>query len=300
MGLKGEKAYEIVKIRPHGFLAEEITPDQWVLGANTKIAGPKLMPGGHGWKEFLPPDELQNRNGLETSNCSNYGTLNCWETLGKKKFGIKFNWSERYTGVGTGTTEQGNFPHKVAEIIRNDIGLIDEDLLPFSDDINEWNEYYAPKPMDPKLLTIGQKFLKRYKLGHDWVFVNGSLAQKQAKLKDALEYSPCGVSVVAWKERKGKMFKSIGEQDNHWVELYDYEDGVCWYVFDHYDNTHKKLEWDYDFGYAKRYSIEFNTEPVVEEKPEPEISKEKVQTFIDWLIEWIRNIFAPKRAIMAV
>lgn len=271
-------------LRPHGFRAQEITPDQWVLGANTKIKGPVLMPGGHGWKAYLPPDELQNRNGLETMNCSNYGTLNCWETLGFRVLGMRFNWSERYTGVGTGTTEYGNYPHNVAEIIRTEIGLIDEELLPFSDDINEWDEYYSPKPMDPKLLAKGKAFLKKYELGHDWVFVNGTLAEKQAKMKEALQYSPLGVSVLAWKERKGKMWKNVGEPDSHWVELYDFEDGVCWYVFDHYDNTHKVLEWDYDFGYCKRYAITALTVVLDEEK-------NWIQRLIEAVVDFFANIW---------
>lgn len=275
--LKG-RARVKAKIVHHGFLPEEITPDQWVLGANSKISGPKLMPGGHGWKAYLPPDELQNRNGLETYNCTNYGTLNCWETLAKRVFGVDFNWSERYTGVGTGTTQGGNYPHKVAEIIRTEIGLIDEALLPFSADINEWEEYYSPNPMTQTFLTKGKAFLRKYKLGHDWVFVNGTMEEKQAKIKEALEYSPVGVSVLAWKERKGKMWKNVGEQDSHWVELYDYEEGKCWYVFDHYDNTHKVLEWNYDFGYAKRYSIELLTETRV--------------SFLQTLANFFRSFFA--------
>lgn len=262
-------------IRHLGFLPEEITPDQWVLGANTKIAGLKLMPGGHGWKKFLPLEELQHRNNFESMNCSNYGTLNCWETLALLVFGIQFNWSERYTGVGSGTTKNGNYPHQVAEVIRNDIGLIDETILPFGPDINTWEKYYFPSPLPPALIAQGRLFLQKYKLGHDWVFVKGSLKEKQDKIKEALEYSPLGVSVLAWKERKGKMWKDVGENDNHWCMLYDFVEGKEWHIFDHYDDTHKILEWDYDFGYVKRYSIEVNRE-------EPK----------NWLLEILKKIGA--------
>ena len=245
-------------IKNHGFVPDEITPDQWVLGANTKIAGKKLMPGGHGWKEYLPSYELQNRNGLETFNCSNYGTLNCWETLAFRIFRIFFNWSERYTGVGTGTTLGGNSPHKVAEIIRTEIGLINEEELPFDKNINEWEEYYSPNPMDPAFIAKGVEFLKKYILGHDWVFTDGIIEEKQMKIKEALEYSPVGVSVLAWKERGGLHWKNIGELDTHWVMLYDFIEGKEWHIFDHYDNVYKKLEWNYDFGFAKRYDIKRN------------------------------------------
>ena len=240
----------------HGFRAEEITPDQWVLGSALQIEGPILCPDGQ-WDEYLPVEEIQHRSGFDTMNCTNYGSLNAWEILAYKVCGIKFNWSERYTGVGTGTTKVGNYPHKVNEIIRKEIGLIDEALLPFDDTITSWNKYYSPKPMDPALLARGKRFLNKYELGHDWVFVNGTPEQKAEKMVEALKYSPVCASVDAWRKRRstGLYFKDKGGQDNHWGTIYGYVEGEYWKFFDHYDETHKRLEWKYDFAYAKRYCI---------------------------------------------
>lgn len=77
-----------------------------------------------------------------------------------------------------------------------------------------------------------------------------------ASLKDALRYSPIGISVYAWVQNADSTYiKPQGAQDNHWCVLYGYEDGKSWHVFDSYDNTHKKLAWDFGFEMAKRYSI---------------------------------------------
>src|SRR5205823_3094503 len=86
---------------------------------------------------------------------------------------------------------------------------------------------------------------------------NEPLATKQALLKDALTRSPVGVSVYAWlMGPDGKYFKPQGVQDNHWVELVDYKEGEYWEIFDSYDQYLKQLEWSFEFGYAKEYSIE--------------------------------------------
>lgn len=250
---------EIIDIKNHGFIEDEITPDQYVLGGYTKIVGVKQMPGGHGWGKYLPLDEMQKKNGVETMNCSNYGTYNALEILMFKTFGVRFDFSERYSGVLTGTTSTGNSPHKVIELIRNDIGAIDEVLLPFGPDIDTWEKYYSPNPMDPAFLKKGVEFLKKYKIKHDWVFIGGSIKQKQEAIKDGLEYSPLGISVVAWKMREnGLYFKDEGESDNHWCVLYDFLEGEYWMILDTYDNTLKKLEWDYDFRFGKRYHVESN------------------------------------------
>jgi hypothetical protein len=239
----------------HGFIADDLAPEQYVMGGYTKLAGIPVLPGGH-WTPYIPTDdELQERNGLETMNCSNYGTLNCLETLLYKKYTLRFDGSERYTGVMTGTTPEGNSPHKVIETIRTDCGLIAEQYLPFDQHIHVWEEYYAPNPMSAFLLKMGKEFLTQWQIGHEWVFTSGALKDKQQKLLEALQYSPIGVSVDAWQEDNGLYVKDVGADDNHWVMLYDYVEGEYWNILDQYDNTHKKLAWDYDFRFAKRYDI---------------------------------------------
>ena len=90
----------------------------------------------------------------------------------------------------------------------------------------------------------------------------------------ALRFSPIGVSVFAWvKDTDGLYYKPKGQRDNHFVTLYGYKEGEYWKIFDHYDDTIKRLKWDYDFGFAKRYYI----------KKRPEIKE-------GWFIKWIKII----------
>jgi hypothetical protein len=240
----------------YGFKPDTIEPDHYIFGGEN-IPDEILQPDGN-WSQFLPAVEYQKKNGLETMNCSVYGTENAIETLMKRKYPGEYDYSERYVGVLAGTSPEGGSPHTVAETIRKQSGLIPESLLPFDNSIQTWEQYYSPKPMTPKYLVEGRKWLSQFDFKHEWVFNSNNyqgIATKQDLLKQALQRSPVAASVYAWVLKDGYYVKPPGVIDNHWVELYGYEDGKCWYVFDDYDQTHKHLAWDYDFGSAKKYYL---------------------------------------------
>jgi len=265
-------------IKNYGFIPDEIKPEDYVFGGFSKIKEVGVLQRDGQWSEYLPEKEIQHNKGFDSMNCTNYGTLNCIEALLKKIYDLDVNFSERYTGVLTGTTEVGNTPHKVIEIIRKDSGLILEEMLPFTEDIDSRKKYYSPDPMTAEYLVQGSRFLGKYKIKHEWVFVSGSIQEKQEKMMDALEYSPLGVSVRAWKEKDGLYVKNKGAGDNHWTAMVGYKKGKFWIIFDSYDNTIKRLHWDYDFGFAKRYSITINTD-----KP------------TNWLLDLIRACLSFKK-----
>lgn len=241
------------KIQNHGFLPDKIEPDHYILGAK-QLPEKIIRPDGQ-WDDFLPIREIQKKNDLETMNCTNYGTLNCLEILHKALYNkgidltVEKNWAERYLGVMSGTTPQGNSPHKVAETIRKESGSIPESILPFDDSIRTWQQYYHPKPMTQNYISVGEQWLKDYDFGHEWV------SPTPKNLMRALMFSPLGISVMAWKYRNGYYWKAPNEKDNHWVCLYGYVKDKYWKVFDSYDNTKKKLEWDYNFNFSKRYYL---------------------------------------------
>lgn len=235
----------------HGFIADVITPDNYIFGSG-QLLSKIIRPDGN-WSAFLPQSEIQLRNGLETMNCTVYGTLNAIEILYKAQFNKDENFSERFIGVLAETSKNGNSPHKVAEVIRKK-GLIDDGWLPFRDEINEWDEYYSPKPMI--YTELGEKWLKMNEFGHDWVFTEGTVKSKQEKLLEALKHSPVGASVFAWPDpKKGLYSKNKNDEDNHWITIFNAEEGEYWEIFDHYDDIKKKLVWNYDFSFAKRYSL---------------------------------------------
>lgn len=243
------------KIKNFGYIEREITEDNYILGGILSAPFEILQESGQ-WNDFLPENEEQRKEGFDTFGCTQYATLNALEILIKRKFGEIKNYSERYVGVMAENIPTGNDPHNTAEAIRH-FGNVDDYQLPFSVNLKSFEEYYAPKPMTKHYLDIGNNWLKEYDLKHEWVFGNfTSLKNKQIKIKEALKSSPVGVSVVAWFERNELYYKPEGQRENHWTICIGYKENEYWIIYDSYDGYIKKLEWNYDFGRAKRYWME--------------------------------------------
>lgn len=243
------------KIRNYGFIEPIITDDNYILGQE-KIPDDIINPSGQ-WKEYVPSDEIQKQRGIETANCTGYATTNAIEVLYKFLYGEEINKSDRALGIVAGTYPPGNDPHKVAEVTRK-MGLVDEEDLPFDESITSVDEYYKPKPLPQNLIKKMGEWLNDVEFKHEWVFNSRKtrLLNKQNRLISALKRGTVCVSVMAWsKNRKGLYTKPRGARDTHWTLLEGYEYGKKWLVFDSYDNTHKELEWNYDFGFAKRFWI---------------------------------------------
>lgn len=253
-------------MKGHGFIPDVIEPDHWILGASP-LPKELLVPDGN-WTSYLPLGEVQNRNSVETYNCSAYGSLNGFETILKRRYGQTYDFSERYVGILSGTKAPGNSPHKVLETIRTLSGLIPESSLPFDSKVSTLSEYYSPVPMTYSLSKQGLQFLAEYEIGHDWLWEGSkSLQEKQNIIKATLPSSPVPISVYAWiKDPKtGLYYKPAGEIDQHWVLCFNYKEGEYWEVFDSYDESIKKVAWNTDFMQAKRLHI-IKKDPLVEQQ----------------------------------
>lgn len=272
----------------YGFLPEPTQKDHWIVGskkATKRFGAPELMPEGHGWKEHLPKKELQRRGSLETMACTVFGSANCWETLAKF-YGYKDfprDLAERYNAILSEITPEGGMPHKTCETFRQ-FGALPEEVLPFSEDIRTWDYFYAPQPMTEELKTLGKELARKFVFGHEWVFNGqGTLAQKQQKLKEALSRGTVAVSVHAWKN-DGKYYIKT-KDDNHWVQLVDYVEREYWLIFDHYNPVMKKVAWDTDFYCAKLHFLR--------RREEVETEIEKIQRkVISLLISWRNQLIS--------
>lgn len=250
----------------YGFQAPEIVPEDFVFGSN-QLRGELLKPNAD-WRDKLPLFEYQ-RRGVETNSCVTFGTLSALEMLYKLQYSVEPNYSDRFTSKLSGTTPTGNNPKNVIQSIRHD-GTIKESEWAFTDDIKTLEEYFAEIP--EYLRNRGLKWLKTHEVGYEWVFTSGKPEDKAVLLKEALKLSPIGVSVFAWYSYKD-IYKKTGP-DNHWVVLVAY-DGDYPIVFDTYDTQLKKLEKNYDFGFAMRYSI-----------------KQVVKPHTNWVVDLFRRLLS--------
>lgn len=237
-----------------GFIAPVITDDNYILGSDLSLGRDILQADGN-WEKFLPSTERQRIN-IETYNCTSFATLNCFEILFRKIYGQQPEFSDRFLGIMAGTKPPGNDPHTAAEALRKN-GAIPEEMLPYSGD--SWQEYYSFKgASEITCRAKGQELLSKYVLGHEYVF-KGKLDKD--KMREALKYSPLGISAYAWETDAKGQYISKG-QNTHWTVCYKIDDKGQVYVFDSYEPYYKVLSPDHEIEFCKRYSITPNTAPV--------------------------------------
>lgn len=244
----------------HGFIFTPSEPTHWHMGqgkAGLRFGATALMKDGHGWDKFSPVPERQSKGNFESMACTIYASLNAWETLARY-YGFKDfprNCSDRFNAILARISPQGGSPHTSCESIRK-YGVIPEEVLPFSENIHDWNEFYSPYPMEPALITLGKKITDAFTLGHEYVF-NGFAKDKPTLLKKALERGPVCASVFAWKLNPltGLYVKEAGDVDQHWVVFREYEDEKYWEILDQYPPFIKRVAWDTDFTTAKLYFL---------------------------------------------
>lgn len=242
----------------YGFKIPVIKDEHWKFGsANTRIKGVPLIPNGD-WRPLLPPFEYQARNGFDPNSCALHTTTHAYACIFKKQYNINRDDSERYLGVISNSDEDGNNPDTVAEAARLK-GLVPEGLLPFDNTITNFKQWASPKPMSSELLREGQRLLDLFKLGHEWV------PNDHASITEALKYSPLGVAVCAWivkdiVDGQPLYYFPQGAAYNHDCLLVYEEPGKYYEVFDTYDQQIKRIDWNAELRYIKRFAVALNND----------------------------------------
>ena len=231
-----------MEVKNHGFIYRAPEIGDYKQTGRLTLGGAALQPDGQ-WDAYLPKEEVQNL-AMEPQACASFGTLNAVEALARQEFGDISNWSDRFLAKVSGTTQNGNDPHTVAETLRRK-GCVYESSWPYTKEITSWDKYYAEIPMD--LMAIAQaEFKGNFDFGHQYVGTN----PQQMML--ALMYSPLGADVSAWDFND--IHKRFGPS-NHWVCIYGYVEGQYWKCYDSYSSSHKKLAWDFGFTMVKQYTL---------------------------------------------
>lgn len=75
-----------VKHVNYGLILDKIQEDHYIFGAG-QLGGQIIQLDGQ-WDSFLPSDEFQNRNGVESYACTSYGTLHCLSILAKRLYNL--------------------------------------------------------------------------------------------------------------------------------------------------------------------------------------------------------------------
>lgn len=239
-------------IKNYGFHPENIViePDHYHLGAARSLAADVVMPDAD-WTPFAPDFEGQDV-GFETDGCTVFGTYHCLAGLERHAFGAKPDYAERFTYINAGVSpDGGGDPHAVAESIRTQ-GVVPQAELPMTATLDE---FARPNPMTKDLLSEGWAWVGRRSFGHEWVFTGGRPQdQRTALIRQALQYSPVGMSVSAWMLGPNGTYIDGGNPNNHWVSCFK-DNGNGWLVFDSYKEEWKVIDYAHDVQFCKRYSL---------------------------------------------
>lgn len=228
----------------YGLKFDRPDPEHYVFGASS-IPFEILQEDGD-WTPYLPVQEFQNLNGIETYACATVTLLNCVEILIKKQYGIERNYSDRFLANISGTKEGGNSPQVVCEFLRK-IGVVEQDKWPFGPDINTFEKFYSPIPQ--ALQELAKEFTDEWDFKHEFV------PPIITEIQKALQCSPLMISVYAWVRDQNNLYYNPHMTDNHATTLIKLVPDVCKVVFDSYDPVIKDLKWSDTPTIVKRFYI---------------------------------------------
>lgn len=226
-----------MKLKKYGLKIDTIKDSDYIFGYSP-IPYEEINPSGD-WESALPSREEQNLGLFETYACVSFTILNCLETLIKKQYGEEKNYSDRFLASISGTKNGGNSPIIVADFLRR-MGVVPQDLLPFTTDIKSFEEFYSP--ISQEIKDIAKEFLNEFEFKFELV------PDDKEEIKKALKCSPLLVSVCAWFQNGEKYYKPDGMTDNHATTLISLKEGEYQRIFDSYadgegDPFIKDYEW---------------------------------------------------------
>lgn len=251
----------MVKIRQN-FIYPEIKSEARKYGASF-FSRPIVKPDGD-YRKNLPPEEEQRRYGVEPSTCFLFAQLHADATYEEAIFGEHDNnYAERFPAQFAGGTPYGGDPIRGADTIF-DRGSIPEASMPFTDDVNSWEEYTSWKGVDMNKVIEEGKVDKTKKGRYGVVLFerNVPLASKYTLLEQGLQRGvPC-ISVWGVQEGDTYAMKPQGVSDTHMIEVtYVDKEKKQIHILDTYLPLQKILPANYNPDFAMvRYVEKKNTD----------------------------------------
>jgi len=253
----------------HGLILDDkARVRDWRFGGITGIKSDVRQPDGD-WTEYLPFLEIQRSKYFDSMSCVTYSALNCLETLlgylqmnsdiSRKRMNWlksesylrngRYDTSDRWIAIASGTTKKGNTFARVAEAIRK-YNLVSETEFGWDKDVvKKFEDYMSISPLKKK--ALGEKASEwgdRFKVNWEWI------TPTEDNLREALRYAPLQVCGYAWNKPVKGIYERTGHKANHAFMLYKADD--YFYAYDHYTKDKKKLALDYKFTAALKYNIE--------------------------------------------
>lgn len=254
----------------HGFIPEPIKETDYIAGQASGIEFEDRLPDTN-WTIYLPDEERQRINGVETMSCVSFSAVNVCETqanylLANNVFSDeartfflnngyivngKFNFSDKFIAILSETTKQGNYLTKVSDTIRK-YGLIPEASLPFGNP-KTWEEYHDKTQITQAMLDLGKESLKYFLLQYEWVITpqpgNETIDQLHSRIYEQMRQAPFQVA-----------------KNGHATEFYLAVFKDKWGEFDTYNPFKKDVAWNISVPYIFKIVFSAKSEYTEQEK----------------------------------
>lgn len=251
-----------------GILLVPLSPKAFLLGAESGVKFEVRLPNAD-WFNFTPTDEKQYTASYDTMSCTTFSALNLLEMqvnwlvknnkIGSdaiallKEWGFfdengKFNCSDWFTAVMSGTTSQGNDFGSVWESIRKNGVLPQKDGYKPAD-FNSNAEWLNRTKVTSEQQEKALKFLEVFEIAYEFILSGTS---NPSVIAEHLKHAPIHIAtpVCGGWGNESTVQKCGLEQVQHATCSDGTEKDNATFIYDHYDPMHKKLAWDYPIPWA--------------------------------------------------
>lgn len=200
----------------------------------------------------------------------------------------RFNSSDRFLAILSGTTKEGNTGQKVLDTARH-YGLLPEKDLPFGG--TSFETYHNPKVITQEMKDKAKKILDYIKIEYEWVIQRDKISSLKFIIERHLKHAPlqfyiplCGSYLDG--ENPAQMCGLTVPQ--HAIMAYNMH--AFTEVLDQYDPFTRTLAKDYPVLYATKIVVSSLTKPYQFEVPEIPKLTEVNDDFISKLLAWAKAL----------
>ena len=223
------------------------------------------------WGDYLSDPEVQYDPRFDSMGCASFSLTNVIETqlnyhLAQGNFskpilnlynsmGViqndKFNFSDRFVVVGSGTTESGNTMQKVIDFVRKN-GFVSEGAWPFSQTMTH-DDFFTSIPQE--IYAKAKKIKWTMNIAYEWSITEQTKQQDRLSLaQNALQHAPLWFAIPicpTYKESVALTCPMTTPQ--HCVECYGID--TTYQICDQYNPFLKKLALDYPVLWAMKVVV---------------------------------------------
>ena len=158
-------------------------------------------------------------------------------------------------------------------------GVLEENVLPWSDDLKTLEDYAKPKPLPENLLSKARQFMDYFVFKHEYLKRGLDGKVNVETIKEQLKKSPLAVAAQAWSFDGEKYVRTGG--DTHWAIIFGFHPDSDFKCFDSYAPYIKRLDKDFGFRWVKKIHLHKKTEE--EKRVELSGLLALLKAALDWL-----------------